>query len=135
MKTLLTLLLVLFPHQVEAKQLNCLAHAVYHEARGESPLGQAAVAHVVLNRVGKPGFAKNICGVVYQPHQFTNIRQTIPNKRSPSWAYAMLTARYAVSGLSPDPTNGAQYFYAQKLVKPQWRKGKKLTVIGNHTFL
>ena len=44
----------------------CLAQAVYYEARGESPTGQAAVAQVVLNRVRLPRFPKSLCGVVYQ---------------------------------------------------------------------
>ena len=137
MKTLMTLLLLLASVNTHAqnKQVECMAHAVYHEARGESATGQAAVAHVVLNRVGKPGFPNTICGVVYQPQQFTNIRQTKPDKRSASWTYAIATSAYAIAGISQDPTHGAKYFYAQKVVQPHWRKGKKLTVIGNHTFL
>ena len=49
------------PHELE-----CLTAAVYFEARGETPAGQAAVAQVVLNRVRHPAFPKSICGVVYQ---------------------------------------------------------------------
>src|SRR5579863_6755197 len=46
--------------------LDCLAAAVYYEARGESADGRAAVAQVVLNRTRRPGFPRSICGVVYQ---------------------------------------------------------------------
>ena len=46
--------------------VNCLAEAVYFEARGEAADGQKAVAQVVLNRVRHPAFPKTICGVVHQ---------------------------------------------------------------------
>ncbi len=46
--------------------LNCLAKAVYYEARGESAEGQAAVAQVVLNRTHRPTYPSNVCGVVFQ---------------------------------------------------------------------
>ena len=46
--------------------LNCLAEAVYFEARGEAADGQRAVAQVVLNRVRHPAFPKTICAVVHQ---------------------------------------------------------------------
>ena len=34
----------------------CLVRNVYHEARSEDVLGQAAVAHVTLNRVRSPAY-------------------------------------------------------------------------------
>ncbi len=49
-----------------AADLECLAAAVYYEARGEPMEGQAAVAQVVLNRTGRSHFPKTVCGVVYQ---------------------------------------------------------------------
>jgi hypothetical protein len=50
----------------QARDLECLTEAVYFEARGETPAGQAAVAQVVLNRVKSPAFPKSVCGVVFQ---------------------------------------------------------------------
>lgn len=44
----------------------CLSLAIYHEARGENSRGQAAVAWVVLNRLGDARYPKTICGVVQQ---------------------------------------------------------------------
>lgn len=52
-------------HPIDMKQLVCMATNIFHEASGESIMGQAAVAHVVLNRV-RHGFAKTPCAVVYQ---------------------------------------------------------------------
>src|ERR1700744_5655884 len=46
-----------------ARGADCLTQAVYFEARGETPRGQAAVAQVVLNRVANPSFPKTVCGV------------------------------------------------------------------------
>jgi N-acetylmuramoyl-L-alanine amidase len=43
---------------------------VYHEARGEDALGQAAVAHVTLNRVRSPAYPDSVCSVVWQKDSF-----------------------------------------------------------------
>jgi spore germination cell wall hydrolase CwlJ-like protein len=48
------------------RDLECLATAVYYEARGEAATGQAAVAQVVLNRTRRGGYPRSICAVVYQ---------------------------------------------------------------------
>ena len=48
-----------------------LARIVYWEARGESEMGQLAVANVVLNRVRHENWPDTIAEVIYQKHQFT----------------------------------------------------------------
>ena len=45
----------------------CLANAVYFEARGEPLRGQLAVAEVVMNRAASGRFPASLCGVVVQP--------------------------------------------------------------------
>ena len=68
---------VTFPAKAEAaaepfsaatakRDLECLAEAVYYEARSEPQEGQRAVAQVVLNRVRHIAYPGTICGVVYQ---------------------------------------------------------------------
>ena len=52
--------------RVQLAEENCLARAIYFEARSESELGQLAVAKVILNRVKDPEYPNTICGVVYQ---------------------------------------------------------------------
>jgi hypothetical protein len=47
-------------------QAGCLAVALYHEARGETRIGQLAVAQVILNRVTSRKYPSTICGVVFQ---------------------------------------------------------------------
>jgi len=48
------------------ESLVCIAVAVYFEARGEPTAGQAAVAHVVRNRIESPEYPDNACDVVKQ---------------------------------------------------------------------
>ena len=56
------------------EETNCLATAVYFEARGESLEGQLAVAHVVMNRASSGRYPPDWCGVVKQPAQFSFVR-------------------------------------------------------------
>ena len=49
-----------------ARQMRCLAEAIYFESRSEPEDGQAAVAQVVLNRVRSGIYPTTVCGVVYQ---------------------------------------------------------------------
>lgn len=51
--------------------LLCLAQVLYFEASTEPIEGLQAVAATVFNRIGTPGYARSICGVVYQPHQYS----------------------------------------------------------------
>ena len=47
-------------------ELYCLAENIYHEARSDMEVGQAATADVVLNRVRDRRYPNTICEVVYQ---------------------------------------------------------------------
>ena len=52
----------------------CLARAVYFEAKGEPLRGQLAVAQVILNRTQSGRFPSSVCGVVKQRGQFSFVR-------------------------------------------------------------
>lgn len=118
-------------------ELYCLSKAVYHESRGEPIEGQVAVAHVVLNRVNSDSYPSSVCGVVYEPHQFTDIGKTRPNYQSKEWTTAVEVAILSKIGFLEDPTNGAKWYYAHKKIKkPSWAKKKIMVAqIGGHTFL
>src|SRR5688500_11742487 len=60
---------------VEGVDHECLATAVYFEARGEPLAGQLAVAEVVLNRSRSGRYPADICAVVKQPWQFSFVRK------------------------------------------------------------
>ena len=116
---------------VNATELYCLAQNIYFESRGESKIGQIAVAHVTLNRVRDPRFPKNICAVVKQPYQFSWVH-TIPSykniKISPA---AKELALEILLNKHKDPTAGALFFH-NKTIKPF--KRTVIATIGNHTF-
>ncbi|MBK4215212.1 cell wall hydrolase [Paracoccus caeni] len=117
------------------QDLNCLAEAVYHEARGESRQGQAAVAEVILNRVESRSFPSTVCGVINQPAQFSYTiggRKPINNKAA--YLRARDVAKAALSGAPRVLTDGATYFHTPS-VRPDWSSRFTRTVqIGQHIF-
>jgi spore germination cell wall hydrolase CwlJ-like protein len=121
---------------IDKQELLCLSTAIYHEARGEPREGKDAVAHVILNRVGHKWYKNSICGVVYQDHQFTNIKRAKPVDDK-YWIKSVKAAIEAVTGISSDPTHGAiMYYNPSKISKPRW-DFTKLTLtrdIYNHRF-
>lgn len=110
-----------------AQEIECLAQAVYFEARGESEKGRQGVAAVVMNRVGHGSFPDTVCGVVRQggetpPCQFSWYCDGKPEQaREPeAWAEAKRIAELAFDRKLPDPTNGALYFHHLD-AKPDWK--------------
>jgi N-acetylmuramoyl-L-alanine amidase len=113
----------------------CLASAIFYEARSESFEGQLAVAQVILNRVESGRFARSICGVVRQPGQFSFVRRgAIPavKTNSKDWREALAIARIAQAGLHPSSADNALFFHATH-VNPKWRLSR-VASIGNHVF-
>lgn len=126
------------PTDANVEQAICMARNVYHEARGESPQGQAAVAYVVLNRADSPYFPNTPCAVVKQRSQFSWVRSSL-NAYPNEWgAYedAMKVAVTAMQGTLSNPIGNATYFHASRLGTPGWTKGfRTVAVIGQHKFL
>ncbi len=124
-------------------QSECLARAVYFEARGESELGQLAVAKVILNRVNSSKFPNNICGVVYQGSHRKNSCQfsfacdgqaDVPKYGKP-WRKAKLVAKRALSGSNDLRVISTAMFYHADYVKPKWAGAMdRLIKIGSHIF-
>lgn len=126
-----------------AKEQQCLANAIYFEARGESIRGQAAVAQVVLNRVRNPAYPGNICGVVYQNDQWKNRCQfsfACDGKKDivlNPWNYgkAKEIAMAVTAGKIFIPEVGSSTHYYAQYVSPGWARAmKKMTKIGLHIF-
>ncbi len=116
---------------VSNNDLYLLAKCVYAEARGESYVGQVAVAAVILNRVKSASFPNTISGVIYQPWAFTAVNDGQINLEPNQTAYN--AARDALNGW--DPTYGALYYYNAKTATNKWIYSKTTTVtIGNHVF-
>jgi spore germination cell wall hydrolase CwlJ-like protein len=115
--------------------MKCLAGAVYFESKGESLEGQLAVARVIINRVKSGRFANSMCGVVYQPGQFSFVRghgmPAIPTA-SESWREAVAIAQIAMQDGWNSKAEGALFFHARR-VSPSWGK-RQLASIDNHIF-
>ena len=115
--------------------MKCLAGAVYFEAKGESLEGQLAVARVIINRAKSGRFASSLCGVIYQPSQFSFVRgHGMPpiNIASDSWRQAVAIAQIALDDSWDSQAEGALFFHARR-VSPGWGK-TKLASIDNHVF-
>ncbi len=137
----------------DASERQCLAQAIYHEARGEPEKGQWAVVNVILNRVASPKYPATICGVVFQNAdkgkykcQFTFACDGISNKAGEgnrivriSWVRSNLIALAAFkqfqSGKLPDILPDSALFYHTQAVSPSWSEVYKVVAtIGNHIF-
>lgn len=121
------------PAKLDA-ELRCLAKTVYFESRGESLVGQLAVAHVVINRAQSGRFPTSLCGVVHQKSQFSFVRGgKIPAVREGrQWDNAIAIAQIAQSGSWKNHAPGALFFHARH-VSPGWRK-TRIAQIDNHIF-
>jgi len=109
----------------------CLALVIHHEARGETETGKRAVAEVVLNRVASPNYPDTICGVVFEPHQFSHIKRSLKADVKPQLALARKLLRGDLPRVLPRGTT----HYHNKSVSPTWAAVMKVvTQIGNHVF-
>lgn len=124
------------------RDLDCLTQAVYFEARGESPAGQAAVAQVVLNRVGKAGFPKSVCAVVFQgsargagcQFSFTCDGSMNRTREAQAWSQARHIATRALAGAVMTAVGDATHFHTVH-VSPDWsRELRQVAQVGLHIF-
>ena len=109
--------------------LLCLTLNLYHEARGESILGQFAVVQVVRNRAKYD--PDKVCRVVFAPKQFS---WTIAVPGDDPQQFDRLLNIAHLAWQSQDITYGATHYH-KITVKPYWtHKMKKTVRIGNHQF-
>lgn len=130
------------------KERECLAQAIYHEARGETATGQTAVANVIVNRARSSKFPGSLCGVIYQNAdkgryrcQFTfacDGRDDTPGERR-AWARSMDLAKkvYAEFALGEDigAVPGSTLYYHTTAVYPSWANTfARVAVVDSHIF-
>ena len=127
------------------KERDCLATAIYFEARGEPEDGQLAVAQVVLNRVKNPAYPSTICGVVFQNKskrnrcQFSFACDGRPERVTDksAWAQAQELARRSVEEQRAtfiEEVGSATHYHAT-YVRPRWAGRMTQTdKIGRHIF-
>lgn len=119
------------------QETNCLATAVYFEARGESVEGQLAVAHVVMNRAVSGRYPTDWCGVVKQPAQFSFVRHgEFPSvdTNCDAWKKAEAIAELAAANVVPSVGPDVLWYHAD-YVAPSWRHSlQEVEQIGAHIF-
>jgi N-acetylmuramoyl-L-alanine amidase len=118
-----------------SRELECLAGAIYFEAKSESLSGQLAVGHVIANRATSGRFPSSYCGVVFQRSQFSFVRNhSLPYipRASQDWQEAVAIAKIVDLKLHPSPVGRAMFFHARR-VSPGWRLSRVAT-LGNHVF-
>jgi spore germination cell wall hydrolase CwlJ-like protein len=124
------------PAALDAQQ-DCLASAVYFEARGETLEGQLAVAQVVLNRAASGRFPPDVCQVVTQKAQFSFVRRgRIPeaNRNCGAWHNAVAIAEIARERLVSTVPSSVLWYHAS-YVSPGWgQRLVKTARIGLHIF-
>ena len=130
------------PASTGGEQWQCLAEALYFEARGESIEGMFAVGEVILNRVDSANYPDSLCGVINQGTgrkyacQFTYTCDGIPENISEpaAWERVGKVARILVDGAPRALTGGATHYHT-KAVNPSWaRVYPRTATIGFHHF-
>ena len=124
-------------------QTECLAEAMYYEARGEGETGEKAVAEVIFHRIASGGHGGSICAVVYEGSDRTACQFSFvcdgsraKPKVPQDWRNAeALAARILAGELRlGDETGGAVNYHATS-VRPDWAaRLVRTTQIGNHVF-
>ncbi len=126
----------------QMRSLDCLAQAIYYEARSETEDGQRAVAQVVLNRMRHPTYPSTVCGVVYQGSErstgcqfsFTCDGSLAIPARGFAWDRARRLAAEALAG-KVYASVGYSTHYHTVAVLPYWASSlAKTAVIGAHIF-
>lgn len=127
--------------KADLSDMECLALNIYHEARGESLLGQEYVAQVTINRMRSKRFRENsLCEVVFKRKQFSWTHDGKPDWAldEEAWnvAYMVAIEFYHLKQSVNDP-NANQYlwYYNPEYADPDWKDGKKSRKVGNHVFL
>ena len=103
--------------EYDDNDIQSMALCVWKEARGEYAQGMSAVAHIIYNRVGAPGFAKTLHDVIYGKNQFTSMSRPsdsefdlIPPPGDAQYSYCRILCPQVLGGADPDPTFGAKFY-------------------------
>lgn len=140
--------------QFTPAERDVLVRTVLGEAAGEGKQGMAAVAWVIRNRAESGEFPSNPAEVALQKnkkgvHQFSTwnnekLGGNSPQKYvpgTPEWNEALAAITGVFGGAIPDPTGGAQFYYANAglnaIDTPKWfdkNATAGATQIGHHVF-
>jgi len=145
--------------EYDQDDLHSLALVAWKEARGERAMcvsqglaptdGMRAVMHVLVNRVGQPGFASTIHNCIYGKNQFTSMSvpsdpefNLEPADDDEVFGDALALAGTVLGGTDTDNTQGASYYADLKYTTSGWfwrnivcnSAHPVLATIGHHSF-
>ena len=126
-----------FETVTHGQELGCLAINIYHEGRGESAKGRAAIASVTMNRVRSKRYPDTVCEVVWQRKQFswTHVaprHHVINNPRA--WRQALIIAELFIDGAEASEVGDATHYHTVH-VQPSWQdESKRVALVGEHIF-
>jgi spore germination cell wall hydrolase CwlJ-like protein len=106
----------------------CLAAALYHEARGEDATGIGLVASVIMNRVDHPAYPDTICAVVKQEGQFTFDHHLSYGHNFGRLAELILSGEWVL------PITDALYFSGIGQPLPPYCRKMRVFTHGGHLF-
>jgi spore germination cell wall hydrolase CwlJ-like protein len=138
------------PQQLSPGDKDLLVRTVIGEAKGQPEQGQAAVAHVVMNRLQSGRFGGSMEKVLFAPRQFEpweTRRGELMNISPESADYRRVSALVdrVLAGQLADPTKGATHFANEAVVADrgnagalswieQMKRNGSAVQIGAHTF-
>jgi N-acetylmuramoyl-L-alanine amidase len=130
------------PETAEAPEAPCLelddedayilAKIAMAEAEGEDTVGKALVIRVVINRVESSGFPDSIHDVIFQPNQFSPVKNGRYERVEPDDDCYAALKMVAVDGW--DESEGALYF--ESASASTWHRENLMYLFthGNHDF-
>lgn len=130
------------PNAKGGDQFQCLAEALYFEARGETVKGMFGVAEVIMNRVESRAYPNSVCGVINQgtgrkhacQFSYTCDGHAEVIREPKAYDRVAKVARAVLDGMERGLTDGATHYHTSA-VKPRWaRKFPKTAQIGVHHF-
>ena len=121
-----------------AKELDCLAKNIYHEAGVEDRAGKIAVAQVTLNRLREGRWGNNVCSVVYAKAQFSWTLDKKKRNQVPQgllWEQSRAVALEFQRGIRVKGLEDSTHYHADYIRDPNWAKAKQVAKqIGQHIF-
>jgi spore germination cell wall hydrolase CwlJ-like protein len=115
---------------VNARELECMAKVIVHEAGNQPYRGQMAVAQVIRTRM-KKGFGDSACAVVKQPGQFFDVDAYQPAQTGRRWNTAIEIATDTLQGEGDEVVPGALFFHSAGASMPT---RTRVAQIADHTF-
>jgi spore germination cell wall hydrolase CwlJ-like protein len=134
----------------KVRHIQCLATAMYFEARGEPARGQFIVGRVILNRVASRYYPDDVCDVVYQNAHMKNACQFsfacdgLPNRVRETDAWSQIKRRAAhllecddkctLAAIGRSELWTSTHYHAD-YVSPNWaNKLQRTGQVGRHIF-